>query len=351
MIVAQSSDLPGPVDVVVAAEDTPDDDAQVRETLAGHAEALLRIEHRNVGHSEALMRMEHALGGHAEALLRIEHTLVQELQGRHPRSPHGVDQMVQQLMRRQYESMIASGVPLPSLAQAEARFYSQNGEDGIIQMLLAAVGATTRRSVEMCAGDGIENNSTNLIINHGFEALLLDGSDELLTVGQEFYANNAHTWYRPPVLQQTWITRDTINDVVTKAGFAGDIDLLTVDVDGVDYWIWQALTCVNPSIVVTECNVNWRPDLRLTVPYSDTFIWPRGTGYLGASVGAMVALAQEKGYRFVGMNTYGFNAFFVREDLARDTLPTVKPEDLGPFPMVPVFATLESPMPGEWVQV
>lgn len=268
----------------------------------------------------------------SEVLLRMEHIAVESAVGLHPRRNKGVDQTVQHLMRMHVESLIADGRPLPAFADVEARFYSQNGEDGIIQLLLAAVGTDTRRAVEICAGDGVENNSTNLIVNHGWTALLVDGGEELLTVGKRFYEHNTDTWYWPPTLRREWITRDGINDIVRSAGFDGDIDLLTVDVDGMDYWIWQALDCVNPRIVVTEYNAVWAAHESKTLRYRDDFVWEKGSLNFGASLGALVKLAKSKGYRLVGGNRYGFNAFFVREDLAPGLLPEVDPESLMTHP-------------------
>lgn len=271
--------------------------------------------------------------GQAEALMRTEHLAIEMVQGVHPRRNKGVDQTVQHMLRLQYEDRIAAGRPLPALADVEARFYSQNGEDGIIQLLLAAVGTDTKRAVEICAGDGIENNTANLIVNHGWSALLVDGAPDLLETGRLFYENNTETWYAPPTLRQAWITRDSVNEIVRADGFDGDIDLLTIDVDGNDYWIWEALTCVNPRIVVTEVNTWWPEDVAKTVPYAEDFVWTKGSPHFGASLAAMVKLAQRKGYRLVGVSRYGFNAFFVRNGLATDVLPTVEPTSIAPHPV------------------
>lgn len=274
-----------------------------------------------------LERLEAQVGqpdeGAREALLRIEHILLESVQGRHPRKHRGVDQAVQHSLRLHFADLITRGLPLPPFGDVEMRFYSQNGEDGIIQLLLAAVGTDTKRTVEICAGDGIECNSANLIVNHGWTGLLVDGGDELVTKGRSFYEDGSETWYWPPVLRQAWVTRDNVNDLVTEAGFAGDIDLLTIDLDGVDYWVWQALDCVNPRIVITEYNACWPADQAMTVPYTETFAWEKGSLYLGASLAAFCKLGEQKGYRFVGSNRYGFNAFFVRNDLAADVLPAV----------------------------
>lgn len=93
-----------------------------------------------------------------------------------------------------------------------------------------------------------------------------------------------------------------------------------------DYWVWRALECVRPRIVVAECNGVFGPTELLTLPYDPTFVWERGSSYVGATIAVRCKLAEQKGYRLVGAQRYGFNAFFVRNDLARDTLPTVTAE-------------------------
>ncbi|HMD46990.1 MAG TPA: hypothetical protein VKG43_12560 [Acidimicrobiales bacterium] len=258
---------------------------------------------------------------------RIEHLNTLANTGAHPRRYRGPDQAVQHLLRLQYRNLIDTGRPLPPFGDIEMRFYSQNGEDGIIQLLVAAVETDTKRSVEICAGDGIECNTANLLVNHGWTGLLVDGGEELVTRGREFYEWGPDTFSHPPTLRRAWVTAENVNQLVREADFDGEIDLLSLDLDGVDYWIWKALDCVRPRIVVAEFNDAWGPNESVTVPYDPQFAWQPGSVYLGASLAAMCKLGAEKGYRLVGTQRYGFNAFFVRDDLAGDTLLTVKPED------------------------
>ncbi|WP_457207742.1 hypothetical protein [Nocardioides sp. P5_C9_2] len=290
--------------------------------------------------------------GHGGALSRIEHLQTVHVQGLHPRRDRGIEQSVQHILSNQYAALIDAGKPLPSFDAAEARFYSQNGEDGIIQLILAATGTDTKRTVEICAGDGVENNSANLIVNHGWTGLLVDGGDAILETGRNFYQHNSDTYYWPPTLLKAWITRDSVNQMVQEAGFAGDIDMLTIDIDGMDYWIWEALDCVNPRIVVTEYNAVWPADMARTLPYQDEWVWEKGSLYIGASLGAMVKLGKKKGYRLVGGNRLGFNAFFVREDLAADLLPEVDPRTLLTHPAVAATQAFVGEMsPERWVEV
>lgn len=286
------------------------------------ARTLLRPEVVSDGEDESDSTAE--LAG---AVARLTDLQTEALLGIHPRRHRGLDKIAQLQLSLTYRELVAAGRPLPSLRDAEMRFYSQNGEDGIVQLLLAAVGTETRKTVEICAGDGVECNSANLIVTHGWTGLLVDGGDELVTRGRRFYEDNAETWYWPPTLLQSWVTRDNVNALVHGAGFSGDVDVLTIDLDGVDYWIWEALDVVRSRIVIVEYNAGWGPEEAMTVPYSDSFAWEHGSQYFGASLGAMVALGERKGYRFVGANSYGFNAFFVREDLGRDAIATADPKD------------------------
>ncbi len=281
---------------------------------------------------QRLVDFDTELAGRGDALSavigRIEHLIASSSADTHAQRQRGVDQAVQHLLRLHYRDLIESERPLPPFGDVEMRFYSQNGEDGIIQLLIAAVGTVTKRSVEICAGDGLQCNTANLLINHGWSGLLVDGGEELVTRGRAFYEGGLETWIHPPRLRQAWVTMENVNQLVEEAGFDGDIDLLSIDLDGMDYWIWQALDCVRPRIVVAECNGVWGPNESLTIPYDPNFIWEGGgSAYAGATIAAMCKLASQKGYRLVGAQRYGFNAFFVRDDLARDTLPTVTPED------------------------
>ena len=169
--------------------------------------------------------------------------------------PHSLDpaaQIGQLLLRLQYQDLARRGVDLPTLEDVEFRCHSQNGEDGILLYIFALIATTNRRVVEICAGDGIECNAANLLVNHGWSGLLLDGDAELVARGKAFYANCLNTWVQPPTFVNAWITSDRVNSVVGDHGFSGPIDLLSLDVDGNDYWIWKALDCVTPRVVVLD---------------------------------------------------------------------------------------------------
>jgi len=216
------------------------------------------------------------------------------------------------------------------LAFADVGFsaHSQYEEDGILLYIFALIGATNRGCVEICCGDGIECNTANLIVEHGWHGLLVDGDDANIARANDYYRNHRRTQHWPPIITKQWITRDNVNDIVEQHGFTGDIDLLSLDIDGVDYWIWKALDRIGPRVVVLEFNHLWGPTEAVTVPYRDDFVaefTEYGSDYAGASLAAFVKLGRQKGYRLVGSNAIATNAFFVRDDIACDWLPEINP--------------------------
>jgi hypothetical protein len=237
--------------------------------------------------------------------------------------------------------------------------FSQVDEDGILLYLFAVLGTTNRVCVEICAGDGIECNTANLIVNHGWHGLLVDGIAANVERGRRFYAALPETRIYPPRLVQAWVTRDAVNDLVSSHGFTGEIDLLSLDLDGVDYWIWDALDAIDPRVVVTEYQDILGPERSWTVPYSDEFDasrYPTTDGmpnFAGASLRAFANLAGRKGYRLVGVNRYGFNAFFVRDDVADRIVPAVDVADCFSHPKVVEGMATRFPLVADlpWVEV
>lgn len=248
-----------------------------------------------------------------------------------------VDTGTQLLLRFKYRELAREGSPFPHFSEVEFRNFSQNGEDGILLYLFSLIGEGTRRAVEICAGDGIECNSANLILHHGWTALLVDGNPDRIGRGRAFYAGCQDTWMWPPTIVEAWVTAENVNDLIRAHGFAGEIDLLSLDMDGVDYWIWKAVDCISPRVVVLEYQDLWGPDRSVTVPYDPNFraYWVEGLpDYGGASLAAFVKLGRQKGYRLVGCERLGYNAFFVRNGIGDDILPEVAAETCFTHPRV-----------------
>jgi hypothetical protein len=212
---------------------------------------------------------------------------------------------------------------LPEFADVEFRCSSQNSEDGILLYIFSLLGTTNRRVVEICAGDGFECNAANLIINHGWQGLLFDGDADQIARGRSFYSTCRNTWPSPPTFVNAWVTAENIDSLITSQGIAGPVDLLSLDIDGNDYWIWKALTCITPRVVVLEFNGSCGPEQSLTIAYRPDFCLDltRQPYACGASLPAFVKLARLKGYRLVGVQSLGINAFFIRAGLGEALLP------------------------------
>jgi len=232
-----------------------------------------------------------------------------------------------------YRMLAESGKALPALSEVGFKSFSQTNEDGILLFIFSVIGTTNAKSVEICAGNGIECNTANLIIYHRWSGLLVDGDEALIEQGRRFYRRNPNTFVYPPTLVHAWITRDNVNDVIRDNGFEGPIDLLSVDMDGVDYWIWDAINVIDPRVVVVEYQDIIGPEKALTVPYRDDFNayeYPTTDGmpnFCGASLPAFAKLAAKRGYRLVGCNQYGYNAFFIKNPLGEREIPGIPIQD------------------------
>lgn len=235
----------------------------------------------------------------------------------------------------QYQKFRHQSEALPNFGDMGFRVYSQTDEDGLLLYIFALIGMTNKKCIDIAAGHPIGANSTNLIVNWGWHGLLIEGNSELVSASQKFYANNPNTFIFPPQSVQSWITAENINDLIYQHGFEGEIDLLSLDVDGIDYWLLNSLTVVKPRVIVVEYQDILGGDRALTVPYKHDFnrfdIHP---DFCGASLLAFKKLADQKGYRLVGCNQYGYNAFFVAHGLGEDCLPEVSVESCLTHPKV-----------------
>ncbi|MGE4619242.1 MAG: FkbM family methyltransferase [Planctomycetota bacterium] len=212
----------------------------------------------------------------------------------------------------------------------EARGYSQNGEDGLLLHILSQVGVAQRRMVEIGCGPGRECNSALLSCVFGWQALLFDSDAGELAEALEFFqAKGAGNRVR---LVQQEVRPENIDQLLASEANAGELDVLSIDVDGIDFWIWKNLTILQPRIVVIEVNASYGPAVSRTVPWSPGD--PHHDGYRhhvrgwhhGASLRAMEALGRSKGYRLVALESTGTNAFFLRGDLSCSSLPALDPQ-------------------------
>jgi hypothetical protein len=213
-----------------------------------------------------------------------------------------------------------------SLSDTEFRVFSQWGEDGIIQFLIRNINIKNKVFIEFGVQDYTESSTRFLLINNNWTGLVIDGSLDNI----EYIKKDPIYWQYNLKAEHTFITKDNINDIFTRSGIQGEIGLLSVDIDGNDYWVWQAIDSVNPAIVVSEYNYRFGAEKAVTVPYKSDFVRSNAHCsmiYYGASLKALCLLADQKGYAFVGCNSAGNNAFFVRRDLKPDLLKELTPEE------------------------
>lgn len=195
----------------------------------------------------------------------------------------------------------------------EFKVFSQNGEDGIIQFLINSLSIKNKIFIEFGVETYKEANTKFLLLNNGWSGLIIDGDIEAM---DRINCSDLHWKYDLQAIG-SFITRDNINDLIASAGIRGEIGLLSVDIDGNDYWVLKNIDIINPQILIVEYNSLFGSEHKITVPYDEKFVRTKkhfSNLYYGASVKALADLAQEKGYDLVGSNSFGNNLFFVRHD-------------------------------------
>ncbi|MEN6405241.1 MAG: hypothetical protein ABFC77_02095 [Thermoguttaceae bacterium] len=235
------------------------------------------------------------------------------------------DKTAQLLLSLEYAKLARAGEPLPSFDDVAFRAYSQNGEDGVLHFVFSLIQTTNKKCVEVCAGDGIECNTANLIINHDWTGLLVDGNKENVERGREFYRSLPDRRMWPPKFANAWITVESINSVIRDNGMSGEIDLFSLDIDGNDYWVWEALDCIQPRAVILEFEKAWDECVSMVYNPDNHYIWPGDNGpkrLVGASLPAFVKLGRKKGYRLVGAHAC-MNAVFLREGVGEEFFPEI----------------------------
>lgn len=229
--------------------------------------------------------------------------------------------LIQEALGR-IEARQCEGKDADGLADNEFRVFSQWGEDGIIQYLTRLVPIARRVFVEFGVEDYEEANTRFLLTKDNWSGVILDADAEKIA---RIRTSSLYWRYNLKVIE-AFITRDTINALIEGAGLTGPIGLLSIDIDGMDYWVWESLTVVDPAIVVIEYNHRFGADRAVTVPYDDGFERRKADAsniYYGASLKALCGLAERKGYDFVGVNRAGLNAFFVKKELRPARLPAL----------------------------
>jgi hypothetical protein len=209
------------------------------------------------------------------------------------------------------------------MRDAEFRAFSQFGEDGIIQWLIARVPITNDVFVELGTGDYRESNTRFLLEHDNWRGLIVDSGHKHVN----YLADSGLRWRYSIDARTAFIAPGNVNELLNE--LAGDIGLLSLDIDGIDYWVLKELTVVSPRILIVEYNSLWGANRAVSVPLDPSFDRKAAhwSGlYWGASLAAFWHLLTSRRYRFVGSNSAGNNAFFVRDDVAGD-LSTISAQE------------------------
>ena len=222
---------------------------------------------------------------------------------------------------------------LDDLEHHEQKIYSQCGEDGVLRRIFEVIGEGRRYFVEFGAWDGCHlSNTANLRINHGWSGLLMEGSDR---------ADGR-------LVQQEFVSAENVDELLAKYDVPEVYDLLSIDIDGNDYWVWKAMERCRARVVVVEYNIFFELDEPRTMRYDAHHVWDETQNH-GASLAALRKLAREKGYTLVHTDSWAPNAFFVLDSELPPGYRERSIEDLCPWKNG--IATLRDISDGAWITV
>jgi hypothetical protein len=189
----------------------------------------------------------------------------------------------------------------------EKRILSQNGEDGIISELFSRI-PHERRFVEIGVEDGAQCNTALLARHYGWTGVMIEADAQMFERLQTAFASF------PVTCLNLFVSRENIAAALNAAGVPSRFDLLSIDIDGNDYYVWEALEEYEPSVVILEYNASFGPRASKTIAYNPAHTW-RKDRYYGASLTALQRLGKRLGYALIGTDRRGVNSFFVRKDL------------------------------------
>lgn len=191
------------------------------------------------------------------------------------------------------------------------KVFSEGDEDGILHQIFLRIGAGGRTFIEIGIGDGFECN-TAFLLTQGWKGVWIDCSADAVCKARANFSQ-----FPVNILCEV-VNPGNVDSLLREHCQDNALDLLSIDIDSYDYHVWKSVVTLRPRVVVVEYNASLPPHVSQTIPYRSDFRPQVGTTYFGASLGALVTLAQQKGYSIVGCSVTGVNAFFVRNDLLAD---------------------------------
>ena len=193
----------------------------------------------------------------------------------------------------------------------EFQVFSQFGDDGIIQYLVNKLPFTNTTFIEFGVENYKEANTRFLLINNAWSGMVIDGSEANV---QQIRSSRIYSFYDLRAVH-SFITPANINELLSSSGFDEEVGILSIDIDGNDYWVWQAITVIRPRMIICEYNslFGFEP---ITIPMDPGFVRGKGRpfSFYGTSLAAAISLAKQRGYFFIGCNRAGNNAYFLTEE-------------------------------------
>ena len=250
---------------------------------------------------------------------------VRSLQGEHGRLSR-IEELQSRIEELQERALINQGVALSifnrsrsisSLKEMEFKVFSQWGEDGIIQYLTQNIEIKNKTFIEFGVESFAESNCRFLMMKDNWSGFVIDGSESNI----QALRAAPYFWRYDLKAHCSFITKDNISTLLEGSGFDKDVGILSIDIDGMDYWVAGSLMNWSPRILIMEYNSVFGEDRAIVVPYEASFQRTRvhhSNLYFGASLKALYLLAKRWGYGIVGTNDASSNAFFVRCDLLND---------------------------------
>lgn len=230
------------------------------------------------------------------------------------------------LLGRIAAQSFAATKQLTKLSDVEFKVFSQFGDDGIIQWLIRNVEVPNTTFIEFGVEDYRESNTRFLLMNNNWAGMVIDGSPQNIAAITRW----SGFWKYGLTAKAAFIDRDNINDILSAGGMNPKIGLLSIDIDGNDYWVWEAINVIDPVIVVIEYNSVFGDERAITIPYNPGFRRASAHSsclYSGASLAALAALASRKGYALIGSNGAGNNAYFIRRSHLNACVREVSPAE------------------------
>ena len=200
------------------------------------------------------------------------------------------------------------------LTRYGCKIYSQTDEDGIIHEIFQRIGTTNKKFVEFGVGNGLENNTLALLFQ-GWSGLWIEGSKNYCAAIEQGFTQTVQRGILR--VENAFITVENIDEIITRNVKEPEIDLLSVDIDGNDFHVYEAIRSVSPRVIVFEYNAKMGPFIRYCMRYNEQHTW-NATDNFGMSLKFLEEKMRARNYALVGCNLFGLNAFFVRCDLLED---------------------------------